>query len=471
MKRSRGNFIAKAIAACFYCVVNREALAFAPGMRNIFANLRTKESTELNYVQEFLKGFVEAPAEYKLKKYQERGRAIASSFSERKYEAHPLFMNRHFQTIFGVFVRDSPGCAYIERSNIFAEGFPVLKAVAGSIPKILGLTEGETRSDYWDERERFATPDSDFFDVDYKFVNPATKSGGKGTVVIVHGLESNSNSTMCTNMAKAFIEKSMDVACINFRGCSGVPNDTIFQYHSGFTDDLVLFFDKWSERGNNKPLYVTGFSLGSNVVMKALGDLGMQAVEKYNIRGAAVSGAPFDLNYHWRQLIDDDFNRIVYAGNLLRSMKKKANNIVDTYFDGDTDTDVFDYWGTINAKTIPEVEDSMVAPVYGFKDKFDYYDQSASLPVVDSIAVPTYILNAVDDPFFDPDFYPIEKDCEGKSDGAPVKFVRTKHGGHLGHMFHVVDEDFCNTNSCIASFAPMELARFLEHVHANVFDL
>ena len=41
---------------------------------------------------------------------------------------------------------------------------------------------------------------------------------GKGLIVIVHGLESNSNSTVSQHMARAFIDKKFDVACVNFWG-------------------------------------------------------------------------------------------------------------------------------------------------------------------------------------------------------------------------------------------------------------
>ena len=281
---------------------------------------RTKEesSSNLNFIEEAQNKFTEI----RLSNYQKKGTKIASSFIPEKYESHPLFSNQHFQTIFGVFIRDSSGCAYVKKSNIISEAFPVVKAVVEAIPTILGITPGETECDYWDKRERFRTPDGDFFDVDYKFQNSETEGGGKGTVMIIHGLESNSNSSVCLNMARAYMAQGMDVACLNFRGCSGEPNDTMLQYHAGFTDDIIVFLDKFSGREKEKPLYITGFSLGANIVMKLLGDLGMGAVDKYNIRGAAVTAAPFDLNYHWRQLIDVEFNRIVYAGNLLKSMKK-----------------------------------------------------------------------------------------------------------------------------------------------------
>ena len=497
-KNRQHNFIilVHVIAACM-CLHRNEVYAFTPKAPPN-RPMRTKESTKRNFIEEAQNSFVGAFTERRLKDYQRKGIPIASSFIPKTYESHPLFRNQHFQTIFGVFVRDSPGCAYIEKSNIISEIFPVGKAIIEALPAILGIGEGEEKCDYWDKRERFETPDGDFFDVDYKFQDPEIGgASGKATVMIIHGLESNSNSSLCINMARAYTERGMDVACVNFRGCSGVPNDTLLQYHAGFTDDLIVFLEKWAERSNRSPLYVTGFSLGANVVMKLLGDLSIQAVDKYNIRGAAVSGAPFDLNSHWRQLIDVDFNRIIYAGSLMKSMKnvrvmfsvhlhftffqslsltlqrpsflleKKVEIITEKYLDGNKDTDVFDYWKAINAKNIPEMEDAMIAPLYGFKDKFDYYDQSASLPVVDSIAVPTYVLNAADDPFFNPDSFPFEKDCTYENAGAPIKLSRTEHGGHLGHLFHRVDKE-STFDKRVASFAPMELARFLDHVHMNL---
>ena len=73
---------------------------------------------------------------------------------------------------------------------------------------------------------------------------------------------------------------------------------------------------------------------------------------------------------------------------------------------------MFDYWKVKNAITIAEVGDEMIALLYyyGFKDKFDYFDEkSASLYVVDDIAVPAIVLNTTDDPFFQYDILPLRK--------------------------------------------------------------
>jgi predicted alpha/beta-fold hydrolase len=473
------------VFAAFALLCSQRAIAFTPNA-NSGSKLVTDSSTKRNFIEEARKQVIGAfterlrvsdrlkvsipvpdlkiVTERRLRDLQKRGIPIASSFIPSDYNPHPLLQNRHLQTILGVFIRDEPGVAYIQKSNVFQEIFPVGKAILSALPSVIGKKDTESECDFWDQRVRFETPDNDFFHVDYKYQNPEIEGGGEGMVVIIHGLESNSNSTLCQNMARAYAENNMDVACVNFRGCGGNPNDSILQYHGGWTQDMLLFLDKWAEGNKEKkrPMYITGFSLGANVAMKLLGDLSMDAVDKYNIRGAAVSGAPFDLVFHWRQLIDVEFNRIVYAGSMLKSMKRKTQYITDRFLEGNTETDVFDYWKCMNATTIAEIEDGMIAPIYGFKDRFEYYEKSASLPVIDKIAVPTFVINAGDDPFFNPDHFPWEKDCEAGG-VAPLKLTRTEKGGHLGHLFHRIE----NEDERPASFAPMELARFLEHVHSS----
>lgn len=410
-----------------------------------------------------------------LQEYQELSKPITTSFKPKTYTPHPLLTNEHLQTILGVFLRDDPGCAYINPNarNTFEEILPVAIAFLTKLPRILGFEQAESECDYWDERERICTGDGDFFDVDYKYV---VGNKSRGMVVIVHGLESNSNSTVCVNMARSFQYYNFDVACMNFRGCSGTPNDTIYQYHGGFTDDLKFLIELLSERQRSngeeeKPLYISGFSLGANIVLKCLGELSLEAVTKNFIRGAAVTAAPFHLRPHHRRLIDEPFQRIVYAASILKSMKSKLDYIVDRFCDGDKDTDKFDYWMVRNATTIAEVEDGMIAPLFGFRDKFDYFEKSASLPLIDKIAVPTYVLNAADDPFFSKTFFPWDKDCENGGI-APMKLERTKYGGHLGHMFSMsttVPITAKNQEEVkpVASFALSELGRFIDHVHTK----
>eukprot|EP00957_Ditylum_brightwellii_P062702 4758694-Ditylum_brightwellii.AAC.1 len=124
----------------------------------------------------------------------------------------------------------------------------------------------------------------------------------------------------------------------------------------------------------------------------------------------------------------------------------------------------------MEATTISEIENAWVCPIYGFEDNIDYYRKMSCGYFLDSIAVPTFIINAGDDPFFDPEYFPSEKGCDGGPDAAPIKMLRTEHGGHLGYLFHqqeqtkeIVDDE----DEFSASWMPSELARFLDHVSSK----
>jgi predicted alpha/beta-fold hydrolase len=139
---------------------------------------------------------------------QKRAAIIAESFQRESFDPLPFTTNTHFQTIAGVFLRKVPECAYVSDLSLTFE-----KAIKSL--KEDDQTEGEC--DYWDYRERVATPDGDFFDVDHKIA----KGESQGQVLIIHGLESNSNSSLCVEMARAYEKIGLNVACLNFRGCSG----------------------------------------------------------------------------------------------------------------------------------------------------------------------------------------------------------------------------------------------------------
>ena len=145
----------------------------------------------------------------------------------------------------------------------------------------------------------------------------------------------------------------------------------------------------------------------------------------------------------------------------MKSLKRRAREQLDQFCDGDPTTDKFDFPGTQSATTIAEYENAFLPYVYGFEDNIDYYRQCSCYYYLPGVAVPLYIVNAGDDPFFDPNFYPIEESVDGGS-SAPIKMQRTDHGGHLGYMFHRPSN---SEERKSASWMPTELSRFISHVH------
>ena len=353
---------------------------------------------------------------------------------------------------------------------------------------VKNLLSSTAEQQYWDRRERIETPDGDWFHVDWKdntanTNDEANEANAKGLMILIHGLESSSESPLVVDMAKAYQSLNLDVCCINFRGCSGTPNDTLGAYHLGFTNDLKQLLDSIIVKNNNKndsknnnnnnnnqqPLYLSGFSLGGNMMIKALGELQETAVDKYNIRGAAVFCAPLNAERHYKRLYAPGINRSIYTGSLLKTMKQKAHRQMEVLCDGNPDTTKFNYKACMAAETIFDFEDAFIAPIYGFDDPIDYFRQTASINFIETVAVPTFVLNGEDDPFMDGSYQPTDV-CFENGGRAPVKMIHSKLGGHCGFIFHQVDtrdDDDDDEQMPLNSFGPAEMKRFIQHVMDN----
>ena len=91
------------------------------------------------------------------------------------------------------------------------------------------------------EKIEIATPDSDFFDLNYY------DSRSSKTIIISHGLEGNNQRHYMLGMVKLFKDQDWNVIAWNYRGCNGKINNSIRSYHSGFTEDLkevIAFADR-----------------------------------------------------------------------------------------------------------------------------------------------------------------------------------------------------------------------------------
>lgn len=211
-----------------------------------------------------------------LSAYQE----IVRSFVARDFRPS-FFSNEHYQTIVG------------------SEALRV--KVLGSYPR-----------DFQTTRRRISTPDGDFFHVD--FTTNVNSIDSVPIVLILHGLESNSQGPLVTKMTSSFLKKGFCCCLISFRSCSGEENLTPGAYHLGFTNDLDhLVRNVINQEFPNKRIYLAGFSLGGNVCLKYLGELGDLAPQ-LNVYGAAVTSVPFDPVASQGKIDSPGFNRMVYSG-------------------------------------------------------------------------------------------------------------------------------------------------------------
>ena len=262
------------------------------------------------------------------------------------------------------------------------------------------------------QRHTLPTPDDDLLHVD------ALLSGVSRLVVISHGLEGDSHRPYVRGMTRAFHREGYDVLAWNFRSCGGVPNRTLRLYHSGATDDLHHLLTHWPGLGRYSTIVLVGFSLGGNLTLKYLGEQG--ASLSTAIRGGITFSVPLDLHACSRQLIHPT-NR-VYHRRFLKQLRQK---IVDKQprFPNDISLESLK-----QIKTIIDFDDYYTAPLHGFRNAADYYQQCSSKQFLESITVPTLVVNAQNDPLLAPECYL----TDGSLDHSLVTFLAPEQGGHCG---------------------------------------
>ena len=79
--------------------------------------------------------------------------------------------------------------------------------------------------------------------------------------------------------------------------------------------------------------------------------------------------------------------------------------------------------------SILEIDDKITAPMFGWKDRNDYYTKAACYHRIPSIKVPCFFINALDDPIIG--HKAIDYDVFHQNEYTVLG--TTKHGGHLGY--------------------------------------
>jgi len=270
-------------------------------------------------------------------------------------------------------------------------------------------------------RERLVTPDGDFIDLDW--------CGGDAPaplVLVLHGLTGSSRSAYMRGMQAALACRGWRSVALNFRGCSGEPNRTARCYHSGDTADLDFLYRHLRRCAPLAPLAAVGFSLGGNVLLKWLGEKG----GALDLLAAAAVSVPLQLD-RCADRLDRGFSKL-YRDRLLRELKDyihhKRAHLQRLGEAGEREK--LDRLGDLSGiRSFWEYDDRVVARLYGFRDAEDYYRQSSSRQYLQSIQVPTLIVQAWDDPFTTPEILPAEAELS-----SHVRLEITAGGGHVGFV-------------------------------------
>ncbi|MDD5200773.1 MAG: alpha/beta fold hydrolase [Terrimicrobiaceae bacterium] len=279
------------------------------------------------------------------------------------------------------------------------------------------------------ERERIATPDGDFLDLDWNRTHRAAR-----VAIVSHGLEGESRNACVQGMAAALHRAGWDVLAWNFRGCGGEPNRLLRSYHSGATEDLQAVIGHALAGGQYARAALVGFSLGGNLTLKYLGDLG--ATVDFRVDRAVTFSAPCDLAASSVRL-ESQANRI-YMGRFLRGLRAKIREKMRRFPGELTDA------GLDAMRTFREFDGAYTAPLHGFRSAEDYWARASSRPVLDRIAIPTLLVNARNDPFLPAACFPEE----AARASAHFHLEAPRGGGHIGFVsFNARNEYWSETRA------------------------
>ena len=235
-----------------------------------------------------------------------------------------------------------------------------------------------------------------------------------------HGIEGSITSAYMLSTADKAFQAGFNVVRVNIRNCGATEHLSPTLYHGGLTDDLRVVIDELINRDRLSQLFIAGFSLGGNKVLKLAGEY----AEDYprQIKGVCAISPSIDLRAGCDLLMQS--RNWVYQQDFLYHLKRRIK-LKEKLF-----PHLFDSTGLGTIRTLEQFDMRYVAPAFGFESVNHYYAAASALPVMHHIQIPTLIIHAVDDPFI-----PIDPLRQPSVITNPyILRVETERGGHVAFV-------------------------------------
>jgi uncharacterized protein len=236
----------------------------------------------------------------------------------------------------------------------------------------------------------------------------------RGHIVMVHGLEGSGAAGYMRSLAQTALAAGYAAHRFHMRTCGGTEHLCQTLYHAGLTGDLRAVLEQFAAE-RRAPLWLVGFSLGGNVVMKLAGELGTAAYPLF--RGVCGVSTPLDLEA-CANCIGRPENRL-YERRFVRRMRTrlcKTGRYTPADFRG--------------LNTLRGIDDRITAPSFGFRDADEYYRTQSAIRFAGGIRIPALLIQAKDDTFIPSGIF----ETGAVRLNPAIKVVMTGHGGHLGFL-------------------------------------
>eukprot|EP00667_Euglena_gracilis_P016543 EG_transcript_17332 len=298
------------------------------------------------------------------------------------YRPPPWCTNGHFQTIFASLFRRSPRVEYHRELARMSDG--------GSVALDWTVPLEELRSASLE-----AAP----------------------TLIILHGVTGGSAENYVKHMAANARAEGWVAVVFNQRGCGDSKLTSPRAYCAASSDDcreVVAYIHRCRP---SAPLLAVGFSMGANVLVKYLGEVGNESP----LRAAVSLANPLD-TLRCGRLLDTGLSRLLYSTAIVRRLQRYVRRHSEMV------REVMDTSAEKHCRTVWEFDHRLTAPAFGFADAEAYYRAASSLSKLSMVETPLLCVNAEDDPIApaDPAYAALASEH--------VAMVTTRCGGHIAWL-------------------------------------
>jgi predicted alpha/beta-fold hydrolase len=256
---------------------------------------------------------------------------------------------------------------------------------------------------------------------------PAPLRAAAPTAIILHGLEGSSRSQYVLGNAAKVLRAGGNAICMNMRNCGPrgphLPDPqtlTPTLYHSGLSSDVARVLHHFIATERLQSVALIGYSMGGNLVLKLAGELAAAAPPQ--LRSVIGVSPACDLAAS-ADALHQGFNRF-YERRFLRALLKRFRRKATLF------PRAFDSNLATGLASLRQFDDRITALYSGFLSADDYYHRAAAARVLATIAVPTLILHAADDPFIR-----ITPTTRATIAANPhITLVEPAHGGHCAFL-------------------------------------
>ena len=290
---------------------------------------------------------------------------------------------------------------------------------------------------------------------------------GDPVVLLVHGLGGSADSPYMVRIAAKLADRGVRAFRMDHRTCGAGADLSRQPYHAGLSGDVRAA--AWSLCGPGglcpgSPLGIAGFSMGGNMVLKALGEHGEAAAS------LAAGDDPEDLlgDLHGEALGDERLDPAALAGRSAHPHAVHPGSLPDVPLRGIAVNPAADLAACCDSLTGPvqrfydrhfakhltrhvastpticsrqvramlaarprrirDFDAAVTVPGWRYESVDHYYARESAAPLVRQISAPTLILTAEDDPLVPADV------VRRIPPGPGVRVHVCRGGGHLGYI-------------------------------------